>query len=112
METIREELPKYWYVLYRTEAEFQTISDFYNKDWDHYEGLNYGYCNFSYDMNWFNLDDKGWIEKIKENNIIQISYEEFEVLVLDHPRPEPFPVEPIFEDMSYLIDFIKKLELR
>lgn len=108
-QKMRTELPEKWYVLYRDEDEFKIIKKKFDKDWTYFEGQDqYGYTNEGTTGSWVDLKGSFYnLKTIKEKGLEEITWNEFEVLVLGYAPPEP----EIPEDMSYLENFFKERSL-
>lgn len=108
-------MPQVWYVLYNSEEEFNLINSYYNKNWTFVKSNNdKGYCNISANNNWVIFDGPipdWWCfgGRLVQLNAIQISFEDWRAIFLEgkslNNNTEQKP-----EDLTYLIEFIKKIE--
>jgi hypothetical protein len=104
-------IPEKWYVLYKDREEFDIICKQCDKDWTYCKGVNlYGYTNVEINNNWVNLHDDtdgATKEIINENNITQISFEDFTKYIINK---EPFISKK--QDLNYLKLLLKKLKIK
>jgi hypothetical protein len=111
MSVTINELPHNWYVLYRTEEEFDTLKRIFDRNWAYYEGTCYGYTNVDIDRHWIDLSPENEDRSrshIQLYDIVQITYEEFEVFVLGKPDPRIFMgpsieclyLKPLFQQLN------------
>lgn len=76
-----KKLPKYWYVLYKDEDEFNEINKFVSNGWHFYPEFNrYGICNLS-GRCWFDILNESCRNEAKQNNAVQLTFEEWQILV-------------------------------
>lgn len=108
-----DNMPGVWCVLYNSEEEFNLINSYYNKNWTFVKSKNdEGYCNISANNNWVRFDRCVWPairERLVQLNAVQISFEDWRAIFLEgkslNNNTEQKP-----EDLTYLIEFIKKIE--
>ena len=76
-----KKLPKYWYVLYKDEDEFNEINEWKGADWEWYPEPNrYGLSNLPW-TEWVDILNTNDRNKAKKHNAIQLTFEEWQILV-------------------------------
>lgn len=99
-------LPEKWYVLYSNREEFETLKTHFKKNWTYKLQENpprFGYTNKGGLNNW--VGESNTIKKLKQNDFIEISFQEFEQYELNK-------MPTVNEDMSYLEKLLKRWNIK
>lgn len=100
-----KKLPKYWYVLYKNEDEFNEINKYYCKSWGYNTPTNinkYGYVNISFENNWY--VSRTAKDVYKNYALTEITFEEWQVLVCGKPSVSAKT------DLTKLLHILKYIE--
>lgn len=77
-----KQLPKYWYVLYKNEDEFNELGRWFKNTLYIFEDRinECGFCNLP-KGSWFDSKDQDDIDEAKKHNAVQLTFEEWQILV-------------------------------
>ena len=106
-----KEIPKYWYVLYKDENEFNAIDKYYNKGWIYNEPKNdnkYGYVNNDWDNNWY---DSNTAKNVYKNDILEeITFEEWQKLICNiKPISTKLNLNKLLNILKFINNYDKQL---
>jgi len=88
---MRTELPEKWFILYSSREEFDIINKKFNKGWSYHKTTNInGYHNGDFTNNWV---DRTESSNLKKKGFKQITFKEFENLVIKKIKEENIPIK-------------------
>lgn len=105
-----KKLPKYWYVLYKNEDEFNEIGKWLKNTIYTFE-KRINECGFSNlpDGEWFDSKYQNDIDEAKKHNAVQLTFEEWQILVCGKTL---ISSKTDLTKLLHILKFIKEYERR